>query len=193
MSERGPTLSGTPRSGPPVRTDAVDVYVFREFGGDANTAPTRAELLQIRRVKPPAPGTWQTVMGGIEEGEKAIDAALRELQEEIGAGPNDLTGLWFLGQVYPFYQPLWDCIVLMPRFAARVRPDFEPTLNDEHDAHRWNVIDLPASRDTVDALAAKYVWSSQRSCVREVVGDILGRSGSEEVMRVLQRPDIKAR
>ncbi len=184
MNQRGPTLSGTPRSGPPIRTDAVDVYVFREFGGGPSTPPNRAEFLQIRRVKEPAPGTWQTVMGGIDEGEKAIDAALRELQEEIGAGPNDLTGLWFLGQVYPFYQPLWDCIVLMPRFAARVRPDFEPTLNDEHDAHRWNPIELPADRDTLDALAMKYVWSSQRSCVREVVGDILGRSGSEPAMRL---------
>lgn len=184
MNQRGPTLSGTPRSGPPIRTDAVDVYVFREFGGDAHTPPNRAEFLQIRRVKQPAAGTWQTVMGGIDEGEKAIDAALRELREEIGVGPNDLTGLWFLGQVYPFYQPLWDCIVLMPRFAARVRPDFEPTLNDEHDAHRWNTIDLPADRDAVDALAMKYVWSSQRSCVREVVGDILRRSGSEPCLRL---------
>jgi len=123
-------------------------------------------------------------MGGIEEGEKAIDAALRELQEEIGAGAGDVTGLWFLGQVYPFYQPLWDCIVLMPRFAARVRADFEPVLNDEHDGQRWNGIELPASREALDALAMKFVWSSQRSCVREVVVDILGRSGSEGVMRL---------
>ncbi|MFU8827998.1 MAG: NUDIX domain-containing protein [Phycisphaerales bacterium] len=184
MNARGPTLSGMQRSGPPIRTDAVDVYVFREFSADPSTSPQRAEFLQIRRKKEPAAGTWQTVMGGIEEGEKPLDAALRELHEEIGAGPDDLTGLWFLGQVYPFYQPMWDCIVLMPRFAARVRPDFEPTLNNEHDAHRWNTINLPANHDAVDALAAKYVWSSQRSCVREVVTDILARSGSEGVMRV---------
>ncbi len=184
MSERGPTLSGVQRSGPPVRTDAVDVYVFREFGGDQRAMPERAEFLQIRRVKEPAAGTWQTVMGGIDEGEKAIDAAMRELREEIGAEADDVTGLWFLGQVYPFYQPVWDCVVLMPRFAARVRSDFEPVLNDEHDAHRWNAIELPADRDAVDALAMKYVWSSQRSCVREVVGDVLGRSGSEPCLRL---------
>lgn len=185
MNQRGPTLSGMQRSGPPVRTDAVDVYVFREFGGDEKTPPERAEFLQIRRVKEPAAGTWQTVMGGIDEGEKAIDAAVRELREEIGAAEADVTGLWFLGQVYPFYQPAWDCVVLMPRFAARVQPGFEPVINDEHDAHRWNAIELPADRDAVDALAMKYVWSSQRSCVREVVGDVVGRSGSEGVMRVV--------
>lgn len=184
MNARGPTLSGMQRSGPPLRTDAVDVYVFREYGDDASTPPERAEFLQIRRKKEPTAGTWQTVMGGIEEGEKAVDAALRELREEIGAGADDVTGLWFLGQVYPFYQPLWDCVVLMPRFAARVRRDFEPVLNDEHNGHRWNAIELPADRDAVDALAAKYVWSSQRSCVREVVGDILGRSGSEPCLRL---------
>lgn len=184
MNQLGPTLSGVQRSGPPVRTDAVDVYVFREFGGDEMTPPASAEFLQIRRVKEPAAGTWQTVMGGIDEGEEAIDAALRELHEEIGVGPGDVTGLWFLGQVYPFYQPVWDCVVLMPRFAARVRQDFEPVLNDEHDAHRWNGLELPADRDAVDALAMRYVWSSQRSCVREVVGDVLGRSGSEPWLRL---------
>ena len=81
-----------------MRTDAVDVYVFREFGGDQRAMPERAEFLQIRRVKEPAAGTWQTVMGGIDEGEKAIDAAMRELREEIGAEADDVTGLWFLGQ-----------------------------------------------------------------------------------------------
>jgi 8-oxo-dGTP diphosphatase len=42
------------------------------------------EVLLIRRGKPPGIGDWSLPGGRIEPGERAVDAALRELREETG-------------------------------------------------------------------------------------------------------------
>ncbi|WP_421729017.1 NUDIX hydrolase [Brevundimonas sp.] len=42
------------------------------------------EVLLIRRGKPPRMGEWSLPGGRIEPGERAVDAALRELAEETG-------------------------------------------------------------------------------------------------------------
>ncbi len=42
------------------------------------------EVLLIRRGKPPRQGEWSLPGGRIEPGERAVDAALRELVEETG-------------------------------------------------------------------------------------------------------------
>jgi 8-oxo-dGTP diphosphatase len=50
------------------------------------------EVLLIRRGKPPRLGEWSIPGGRIEYGERAADAALRELKEETGVEA-ELTGL----------------------------------------------------------------------------------------------------
>jgi 8-oxo-dGTP diphosphatase len=50
------------------------------------------EVLLIRRGKPPRQGEWSLPGGGIEWGERAAEAALRELREETGVTA-DLLGL----------------------------------------------------------------------------------------------------
>jgi len=51
-----------------------------------------AEVLLIRRAKPPRQGEWSLPGGRIEWGETAAGAALRELREETGVDA-ELTGL----------------------------------------------------------------------------------------------------
>lgn len=50
------------------------------------------EVLLIRRAKPPRRGEWSLPGGRIEWGERAADAALRELREETGVEA-DVIGL----------------------------------------------------------------------------------------------------
>ncbi|MBJ7447816.1 MAG: NUDIX hydrolase [Brevundimonas sp.] len=50
------------------------------------------EVLLIRRGKPPRAGEWSLPGGRIEPGERAVDAALRELVEETGVTAQ-ITGL----------------------------------------------------------------------------------------------------
>ncbi len=50
------------------------------------------EVLLIRRGRPPKQGEWSLPGGRIEPGERAADAALRELREETGVEA-EITGL----------------------------------------------------------------------------------------------------
>jgi len=52
----------------------------------------RDEVLLIRRGKPPRAGEWSLPGGRIEPGERAAEAALRELREETGVEAR-ITGL----------------------------------------------------------------------------------------------------
>ena len=75
-------------------TPAVGVVCFR---GD--------EVLLIRRGRPPRQGQWSLPGGRIEPGERALDAALRELVEETGVqaeilGLVDVVDGLFVGHHY---------------------------------------------------------------------------------------------
>lgn len=50
------------------------------------------EVLLIRRGRPPRQGEWSLPGGRIEPGERAVEAALRELREETGVQA-EITGL----------------------------------------------------------------------------------------------------
>lgn len=169
-----------PGHGPRVRSDVVEVMVFRaadEGVGEQGAA----ELLQIQRAKEPLKGTWQPVMGHIEAGETAVAAALRELDEEVGlsAAGEACLGVWALEQVHPYYIAAIDCVMLPPRFAARVGPGWVPRLNDEHTAHRW----------VRAAEAAKwFMWPGQAAAARELIEHLLAPgSACREALRIETR------
>jgi dATP pyrophosphohydrolase len=145
-----------------------------------------AWFLQLRRSKPPLDGTWQPVMGHIEQQggstgaaiEPAPRCAIREAREEIGLEipSGDALGFWALEQVHPFYIAAIECIVMSPRFAVEVRAGWTPKLNHEHTAHRW-----VRARDVGHA----FVWPGQRAAVREIVDHLLPEASlSREHLRI---------
>ncbi len=159
----------TPAGGPSVRSDIIDVYIFRR--ASATPASRDIHILQLLRATEPMGQTWQPVMGHIEPNETAVMTALRELKEEVGLAPSSpgFKGMWALEQVYPYYIADLDCIVLSPRFAVEVAPEWSPTLIAEHSRARWIGVPFHAGQPGVDF----FLWPGQKLCVGDLVRDIV--------------------
>jgi dATP pyrophosphohydrolase len=178
-----------PGNGPRIRSDIVDVYVARisepervsrSHDGDSpdTRIPALVQLLQMKRTRDPLAQTWQPVMGHIEAGETAIDAALREVREEVGLEVRsaDCLGVWALEQVYPFYIASIDCIVLSPRFVAVVTSTWQPKLNAEHSEYRW-----VAEHDA----RAMFMWPGQAAAIADLGPIVRGTSPAGAHSRVV--------
>lgn len=106
------------------------ISAFVVFQGD-----DEKRYLLIRRAGKYLTGTWQMVSGGVQEGEKADEAALREIREETGFAN---CRLYSADIVESFYFKPKDAIAFVPVFVAFVDKK-EPVhlAPDEHDAYAW--------------------------------------------------------
>jgi 8-oxo-dGTP pyrophosphatase MutT (NUDIX family) len=143
----------------PYRPDLVECWIFRV------ASEGRLEILLMRR----APGRifaglWQCVTGRLEPDEAAPLAALREVTEETGFGPDRFEAVYDLDQTATFYDEDADALVSSVLFAVRVAGDAEPELSHEHDAARW------AEPDDALRLA---VWPSYRESIDRIRGHLL--------------------
>ena len=89
------------------------------------------EVLLIRRGSPPRLGEWSLPGGRIEPGERAADAALRELREETGVEA-ELTGL--LDVVDGLFPPRHYLLI---DYAARWRSGEPRAGDDAAEARFW--------------------------------------------------------
>lgn len=111
----------------PVRCSVVSVVVVRGAGEDART-------LLLHRAEEHLRGLWTYVAGHIEPGEKAWQAALRELREETGL---HAAALYSVDRCETFYDVHDECLAIVPAFVAFVDAGAEVRLNHEHDDHAW--------------------------------------------------------
>lgn len=152
-----------------VRADLVVVYVLR--------APTNGpdhEVLQLRRRHDLyMGGTWQFCGGGIEPGEAAAEAAMRELREETGLAPRALS---FLSHVETFYIAHADTICHRIGFCAVVAPDDPIELNEEHTAYRW------LGRREIRRLVT---WPGERTALAEIFREHVRPSLAEPHRRLM--------
>ncbi|MDB5333823.1 MAG: hydrolase, family protein [Phycisphaerales bacterium] len=151
-----------------IRYDMACCFVVRP-GEQAG----QAEFLQLRRSPGEyLAGAWSTVRGRIEDGEKAWEAALRELHEEAGIVPDEF---YQLDTVDIFYlhgdDTLWHC----PGFCAVVKGDVRVTLNEEHDAWRWT------ARDEIDR---KFIWPGERAQLAELCREVLDNGPAKAYLRI---------
>lgn len=131
---------------------------------------TRYLLLKRSDHDPIYPGMWQMVTGSMKEGERALDAALREFREETGMTAQRF---WVVPFVNSFYVPVNDSIHLCPVFAVEASSDATATLSDEHQEHSWC---------SFEEAQQKLVWPGQRYAV-ELVHDYI--VGGQEAARLL--------
>ena len=88
------------------------------------------DVLLIRRGAPPRAGEWSLPGGRIEWGERAADAALRELREETGCAAA------IIGLIDVVDGVMEDRHYVLIDYAARWIAG-EPVLNDELEEARW--------------------------------------------------------
>ena len=151
-----------------IRVSLVDVYVLRQRAGGI-------ECLVLRRgTGGRCPGSWETVHGHIEDGERPAQAAQRELEEETGLVP---LRLYNLSRVETFYQHRLDEVALVPVFAAFVPADRDVRLGTEHDRYEWL---SPAEA------AGRFAWPRERRALEDAIALVgSGHAGSvDDVLRV---------
>lgn len=145
----------------PIRAFAVSLFALRSKGKDT-------QVLLLRRADTLV-GTWCQVAGSIEDGEKAWEAATRELAEETGLQP---TSLYSADICEQFYEPDRDAISILPVFVAFVCADDQVTLNHEHSAYRWISFDEAVSIVT---------FAGQRRVLRWIEEEFVHRRPSEHL------------
>jgi 8-oxo-dGTP pyrophosphatase MutT (NUDIX family) len=151
-----------------IRTAFVDVYVLRGAGA-------ALQILALRRgAGGRCPGSWETVHGHIEAGERPADAARRELVEETGLAPDRL---YNLSRLETFYQHRADEIALVPAFAAFVAVGANARPGPEHDRLEWL---------SPDAARTRFAWPRERRAVDDLL-TLLGAGDAgplDDVLRV---------
>jgi 8-oxo-dGTP diphosphatase len=96
-------------------------------------------VLLIRRKADPFAGKWALPGGFVDEKERLIDAARRELKEETGLEQADLEQLYTFGD--PGRDPRgWTVSVV---YLGRVRPGLNPTAGDDAAEVGWFPLDAP--------------------------------------------------
>lgn len=152
-----------------VKVGVVDVYAIR-----ASLTPWQVLALQRAPAGTRCPGSWETVAGRIEPGERPEDAAVRELFEESGLAVDRLYNV----TVQPFYLHRLQTVQMAVVFAAFVAEPARVTLSAEHQASEWL---------TVADARARFAWPREREALDHIV-QLLGGGDAgplEDVLRVL--------
>ena len=134
---------------PKTKIRVVDAYVFRQTKNGF-----RFLLLKRARTKM-YEHLWQGVAGEIEKGEKAWQAAIRELKEETGFDP---IRIFVADHVSRFYETHGDRVNLVPVFGIEVE-NGDVTLSKEHCEFQW--VDFETARNTL-------VWNGQKEGIAAV-------------------------
>jgi 8-oxo-dGTP diphosphatase len=104
------------------------------------TREARPRVLLIRRKKDPFAGSWALPGGFVDENERLVDAARRELVEETGLTVSDMEQVYTAGD--PGRDPRgWTLSVV---FLAQVDPTvLNPVAADDASEVGWFTLDAP--------------------------------------------------
>lgn len=153
----------------PIRCFAVSVVLLRRVAAGY-------EVLLLRR-NHTLVGEWCQIAGAIEVGEKAWEAALREVREETGLTCGHLYSADICEQ---FYEADRDAISMSPVFVGFVDADANVVLNHEHNEFQWvsfeaalGMVPFAGQRHVLRHVEAEFVL---REPVRHLLIDAASRS-----------------
>jgi dATP pyrophosphohydrolase len=147
MKEKGFPVNLPP--GVPITAPFISVYLIKYIDD-------QARFLIIQRAREPYKDIWQPVTGKIREGEKAWQAALRELKEETGITPDRFYSAEFIEK---FYELNMEIIALSPAFMGFVESDPDIKLSHEHRQFAWV---------SVDEAIEKVVFYEQKAAFKHI-------------------------
>ena len=156
-----------------IQVHYVVVFVVRPYGNGHQL------LLAHRAPGRYMGGTWHVISGGIEPGETAWQAALREMREETGLAPE---AFYRLSTITSFYRADTDSLNTAPMFCALVDKDAVATLCAEHTACDWV--------DVRDA-DARLIWPVDRQALEEVRSVILSGGPARDSLRIPTQPHAR--
>lgn len=159
----------------PVTYRQIEVHLFRRRARNV-------EFLIIRRAPDRSlAGVWQPVTGGIERGEGALAAAVREVREETGLAP---VRWWALEHMPVFYEPARDRVVAVPVFVGEVAWTDPVQLSHEHDRYAYV---------TARTALRRVLWHTQRRTLAAIGEEILPGGASADAREVTARVAALAR
>ena len=136
-----------------MKVRVIDAYVYRK-------TMKAIEFLILKRAKTKIyEHLWQGVAGKIEEGEKAWEAAIRELREETGLTP---LKVFIADHVSSFYEKHGNRLNFVPVFGIEVDSQ-KVILSTEHCDFKWVKLDVGLSH---------LVWNGQKRGI-QVVNDMV--------------------
>jgi dATP pyrophosphohydrolase len=149
-----------------INFEIVEVVVFRRKAFPEFLVLQRADDEKIY------PGLWQIISGGIEHGEKAYEAAIREVREEIGVEPKRLYNTPLTNTFYFFTN---DSVNVSPVFAAEVNDETGVKLSKEHKEFRWL---------KKEGAISLLVWPGQKEAIRSVYDYIIRKNPARKLMEI---------
>jgi len=112
---------------PEIVSKIVEIFIYRKLDNEI-------KFLLLKRDKSEVyPGIWSIAGGEIDKGEKAYEAAIREMKEETGLTPKHM---YIIDNVNIFYEMHNDLMHIVPLFLAEAE-ESEAELSDEHSEYEW--------------------------------------------------------
>jgi dihydroneopterin triphosphate diphosphatase len=138
----------------PVRCIGIAAVLLKRINGEYT-------ILLLKRATKVLEDAWCYIGGGIEEGEKAWEAALREIKEETGITK---VSLYTSNKFDRFYSKKENYIYVAPVFVGYVDENEDVILNHEHKEFVWLTIDeakskvaLPGTDEVIEFIEKHFI------------------------------------
>ncbi|MCR8847972.1 NUDIX domain-containing protein [Rossellomorea sp. SC111] len=138
----------------PIRCTGIAVVILKKVDD-------QYKVLLVKRAESVLEDVWCYIGGGIEEGEKAWEAAYREVEEETGITNMFLYSANTFDRIYSIEG---NYVYIAPVFVGFVPDDQEVALNEEHNDYSWlsfedakGIVSLPGNEEVLAFIEKHFV------------------------------------